>query len=231
MSSRRPYNTFVLTLLLNLLVVLMPVPGFSKMENWDKFNSSLLIEVTRESGVFTCTGVAISDQILVTAAHCLAGDVKKVRVFVGKSYNPKNPFLEVGVYSIHPDYKPAISNYKNDIAKIRMKEKFPTNIQICPIHQGPSVIGKIYRFGFGEREKSNIRTVVTPSFRQINTTDAVVELNDTFSKSGDSGGPIYLENGNSISVLAIHSTLSSGPQGKYSFNPLLSHYLSWIYQN
>jgi secreted trypsin-like serine protease len=209
----------------------MPVPGFSKVENWDKFNSSLLIEVTKDNAVFTCTGVAISDKIIVTAGHCLVGAGIKVRIFVGTTYNPKNPSLEIESFNVHPSYNPMKSNYENDIAKIHMKEKIPSYINLCPIHQGATVTGTIYRFGFGARDKKNIRTVITPSFRQINTLSGVVELNDTFSQSGDSGGPIFVDSGKGISVLAIHSTLSSGPQGKYSYNPLLSHYLSWIYQN
>lgn len=218
-------------LLCFLLVIIMPVPGFSKIENWDKFNSSLLIEVTKDNAVFTCTGVAISDHIIVTAAHCLVGEIQKVRIFVGDTYDPKKPSLEMASFRVHPDYNPMKSNYQNDIAKITMKEKIPSYINLCPIHQGPTVVGQIYRFGFGARDKKNVRTVITPTFRQINTLTGVVELNDTYSQSGDSGGPIFVDSGKGISVLAIHSTLSSGPEGRFSFNPLLSHYLSWIYQN
>ncbi len=208
----------------------MPVTGFSKMENWDKFNSSLLIEVTRGTDVFTCTGVAISDKIIVTAAHCLDGAVTKVKIFTGEVYDPKAAFLEVSNFKVHPDYNPKNSNYRNDIAKITLKEKLPAFIHLTPIHQGPSVIGQLYRFGFGAREKKNVRTVITPTFKEIST-EGILLLNDTFSRSGDSGGPVYLENYMGITVMAIHSTLSSGPGGKYSYNPLLSHYLSWIYQN
>lgn len=209
----------------------MTVEGFAKREDWDRFNSSLLLEVTRTTGVFTCTGVAISKELIVTAAHCLAGDVKKVRVFTQEKYDPKQSSLEVGSYKIHPNYNPSVSNYRNDIAKIQMKNKLPEFVKIYPIFEGKVVTGNIYRFGFGARKEKNLRTVITPTFRQMNLAEEVVELNDKFSKSGDSGGPIYLENGSSLSILAIHSTFSHGPNGSYSFNPLLSAYLPWLYQN
>ncbi len=218
-------------MVLTLLVVLMTVEGFSKVETWEQFNSSLLIEVTRGKGVFTCTGVAVSDTLIVTAAHCLEGNVTKVRVFTQINYNPKQTSLDIASYKVHPEYEPSKSNYRNDIAKIVMKEKLPAFIKLLPIHQGNTVIGDLYRFGFGARNDKNARTVITPTFRQVNVADKVVELNDKFSRSGDSGGPIYLRNGDNLSILAIHSTFSSGPQGNFSYNPLLNTYLPWIYQN
>ena len=65
----------------------------------------------------------------------------------------------------------------------------------------------------------------------MNLKDHVVELNDTFSYQGDSGGPIYLKQGTTTYILAIHSTLSFGPEGKYSYNPLLGSYDQWIFEN
>lgn len=214
-----------------LMVIFMMITGFSKVEDWDRFNSSLLIEVTRPNGVFTCTGVAVSDQIIVTAAHCLDGKIKKVRIFTQASYNPKQTSLEIKKYSLHPNYDPIKSRFKSDLAKITLKEKLPAFIKLYPIFEGSKIMGNLYRFGFGERNKKNLRTVITPTLRKMNTEEEVLELNDQFSKSGDSGGPIFMENGNQISILAIHSTFSHGPEGNYSLNPLLKAYLPWIYSN
>ena len=219
-------------ILLNLFLVLfMTIEGFTKITDWEKFNSSLLIEVTRPNGVFTCTGVALSPTTIVTAAHCLDGEIKKVRVFTQSSYDAKNPSLEIKEFVVHPEYAPKKSAYRHDIAKITMKENLPSSVQIHSVFQATDVSGQLYRFGFGARNKQNLRTVITPKFRRINYQEEVVELDDTFSRSGDSGGPIYLENGTDIKVIAIHSTFSHGPQGRYSYNPLLSAYLKWIFLN
>jgi V8-like Glu-specific endopeptidase len=211
------------------MVIFMTIESFSTVQDWEKFNSSLLIEVTRTKGVFTCTGVALTPTLLVTAAHCLEGDVKKVRIFTGSSYNPKDPFFAVKNYLIHQSYNPKKSAYRNDIAKIELADSLPASIKIYPIFEGKEVKGDVLRFGFGARNKKNLRTVITPKFRRLNFAEEVVELDDTFSRSGDSGGPIYLENGTDIKVLAIHSTFSHGPQGRYSFNPMLSAYKDWIF--
>ncbi len=209
----------------------MTVEGFAKLENWDQYNSSLLIEVTRPNGVFTCTGVAVSSQIIVTAAHCLEGDIKGVRVFTQEKYDPKQTSLAIKSFKIHPDYKPKASRYKDDIAKIMMAEKIPAFVHLLPIFEGNMVSGQLYRFGFGERDHKNVRTVVTPKFRKMNLAEKVLEVDDKFSRSGDSGGPIFMKDGQNISLLAIHSTFSHGPEGEFSMNPRLASYLSWIYDN
>ncbi len=204
---------------------------FAKTDQWEKFNSSLLIEVTRPNGVFTCTGVAVTPKLILTAAHCLDGEVKKVRVFTQDRYDPKQPALETTGFELHPNYKPMQSQFKNDLAKLNLKENLPTSINIHPILKTSTVVGELFRFGFGARDKKNIRTVITPTFKWINFIDNFLELNDTFSMSGDSGGPIFVKNTDGIFVAAIHSTLSHGPQGRFSYNPLLSAYLAWIFPN
>ena len=209
----------------------MPVLGFSDTQSWEEFNSSLLIEVTRTKGVFTCTGVAVTPELIVTAAHCLDGDVKSIRVFTQSSYDPKNPAIAVKSFKVHPDYHPKDSRYNADVGKIRLAEKLPSNIKIYPVYKEEMILGNLYRFGFGARNKKNSRTVITPTFRRVIYAEKILELNDTYSYSGDSGGPIYLKQGPTYYVLAVHSTLSFGPQGRFSYNPLLSSYLDWIFEN
>lgn len=213
------------------LVLLMTTQLFAKSDQWEKFNSSLLIEVTRPKGVFTCTGVAVTPKLIVTAAHCLDGEIKKVRVFTQEKYDPLESSFATTGFELHPNYKPAQSQFKNDIAKLSLKDPLPSTINIHPILKTATVVGQLYRFGFGARDKKNIRTVITPTFRWINFVENYIELDDTFSKSGDSGGPIFVKNTSGIFIAAIHSTFSHGPQGRFSYNPLLSAYLPWIFPN
>lgn len=199
------------------------------MIDWSNFNSSLIIEVTRPTGVFTCSGVAINSTTVLTAAHCLEGEILHVRVSHESSYDPKGKFLQVDTFELHPDYDSKKSNYKSDIARIQLVDELPENTCIFPIiKREGDLSGKILRLGFGARSTQNLRTLVTPEFKAHRKIENVLELNDMFSYSGDSGGPVFLQQQGQMYLIAIHSTLSFGPEGKHSFNPLLSKHKQWI---
>jgi secreted trypsin-like serine protease len=91
--------------------------------------------------------------------------------------------------------------------------------------------GNLFRIGYGARGQSNVRTLITPALRNIQTQEEVLELNDMYSYSGDSGGPIFMQREGQMYLVAIHSTLSYGPEGKYSYNPLVSTQRDWIHGN
>jgi V8-like Glu-specific endopeptidase len=89
--------------------------------DWSNFNSTLLIEVTRPNGVYTSSGVAINSNTVLTAAHCLEGEILKIRVSNDFTYNPKGTFFEVASFEVHPDYNKKESNFKSDLAKMKLK--------------------------------------------------------------------------------------------------------------
>ena len=198
--------------------------------DWNNFNSGLVIEVTRPEGKFTCSGVAIKDDVVLTAAHCLDGEVLKVRVFTQATYNPSSKSIGVDHFQLHPGYNKSKSNFKSDLARIKLSSKLSDSTMIYPILKNESNFkGKILRVGFGARSQSNIRTLVTPQFKALQVDSGILELDDMYSFSGDSGGPIFIQRDGQMYLVAIHSTLSYGPQGKFSFNPLVSGQRDWIF--
>ncbi|HXH29891.1 MAG TPA: trypsin-like serine protease [Bacteriovoracaceae bacterium] len=198
--------------------------------DWSNFNSSLLIEVVRPTGIFTCTGVAISLDTIITAAHCLEGEIISVRVSNSTSYDSAAKFFKVKSFELHPEYNGKESHYRSDIAKIKLAENLPSDIKIIPILKKTKALeGKFIRLGFGSRLNKNVRTMVTPVFKAIRNMEDVLELKDMYSYSGDSGGPIFMQSKGHMYLVAIHSTLSFGPEGKFSFNPLLTSYREWAH--
>jgi secreted trypsin-like serine protease len=197
--------------------------------DWNNFNSSLLIEVTRPNGVFTCTGVAINDTTVLTAAHCLEGEILKVSVSPEPKYNTQVKLFLVESFDLHPDYDSQKSNYRSDIAKMKLKSRLPADTMFFPIIKKDQVLnGTLLRLGFGARNIDNVRTLISPQFKNLRTQEKVLELDDMYSYSGDSGGPVFLQSKGQMFLIAIHSTLSFGPEGKHSFNPLLSSHREWI---
>lgn len=202
---------------------------FAPSIDWSNFNSTLIIEVTRPDGVFTSTGIAINKDTILTAAHSLEGEVLKVRVSNDSMYSANGKFFTVKSFELHPDYNGDKSSYRCDIAKIKLSKALPVGTNYYPIMKSNQKLeGKFLRLGFGARGGQNIRTLVTPQFKDQRPLEDVLELHDLYSYSGDSGGPVFIQKNGQMFLVAIHSTLSFGPEGKHSFNPLLSSHRSWI---
>lgn len=199
------------------------------MIDWKNFNSCLVIEVTRKDGIYTSSAVAINSTTVVTAAHCLEGEVLKVRVSNNFFYNPKGKFLEVESFELHPEYDPKVSNYECDLAKITLKKALPKNTVFYPIMKTkPKYDGKFFRLGYGGRDSKNVRTLTNPQLKNFCHMSEVLELDDQYSFKGDSGGPIFIQSKGQLYLVAIHSTLSFGPLGNFTLNPLLSTQKEWL---
>ncbi len=198
--------------------------------DWSNFNSTVVIEVTRPEGVFTSSGVAINRDTILTAAHCLDGEILKVRVSTAGTYSKNGKFIGVKTYEIHAEYEPELSKYNFDLAKIKLSSSLPEGTNFYSVMKNDrDLTGNFVRIGYGARFDKNIRTMITPVFKQVQDPQKVLELHDMYSYSGDSGGPVFLQQKGQMYLVAIHSTLSYGPEGKYSFNPLLAAHRTWIY--
>jgi hypothetical protein len=195
-----------------------------EMIDWSNFSSSVLVEVTTPKKIQVFSGVAINPKTILTTAKGLKGDITKVRASWDSKYSKNGNFIEVNHVENHPD-----SEFGIDLAKIRLFQDLPKTIVYYPIIKRDQLFqGRILRIGFGTRNKNNIRTLIHPFIKKILPSEKILILNDLYSFSGDSGGPVFLQNAGQMYLVAIHSKKTSRVEGKYSFNTLLSSQREWI---
>lgn len=190
--------------------------------NWSKFTSSLLIEVSRDKEVFTSSAVLIKRNVLLTAAHSVE-NIDKGYVHLSHKFAQDNMRIAFKKVIIHSGYDKTKSNYQDDIALIILENNLPKSFKPTSIDFDYLMEEKIVdRIGFGGRNGINTRTWTNPKVE--NKLDNTLVLKDTLSVIGDSGGPIYTDNG----LVGIHSTLEGSDKTYAVFVPA---YESWIKSN
>ena len=200
--------------------------SFKSHLNWNRFNSSFIIEVKRGSEVFTSTAVALSPYIAITAAHCV-DCADEVIILLGDDYSKPESVSSADKWIIHPGYDPRYSLYENDIAVLFLADKLPNYLSFETLIDDVQLdhYSMIERIGFGGRDHKNIKIWTNPSFQSITFNKKNFLFKDNLGVIGDSGGPLYLEDQGQLKLIGIHSTLE-GDQTTYGVN--LCEYKNWI---
>ena len=206
---------------------LNPTP--SEDIDWSEFLSTVIIEVEKFGKVYTSTAVAIGEKLLLTAAHSV-DNMDSAKALTGRSYKETIEEVDVQRCIIHPNYDPKKSFYKNDIAIVVLKEELPDCVKIEELPTSSQYEkGDVFeRIGFGGRNKRNRRTWTNPTYSSRTFDRKSFILEDQMSVIGDSGGPIFKDNGDTVELIGIHSTLE-GQSKTYIVN--LAPYKKWIEAN
>lgn len=194
--------------------------------NFELYNSAIPLLIKKmDDKSYICSSVAINKRVLLTAAHCLE-DVIEIKVSQDYEINDETKYIAVDNFFLHPKYNPEDSLYAYDLGIITLKEDV-LNRNFYPINQ-INKSAKVHRVGFGARNGKNSRTVITGLNKKRNTETCLI-IKENFSKSGDSGGPIFQIINGKYSLVAIHSTLDfSLAESPTSLNPLLQNESKWI---
>ncbi len=192
--------------------------------DWNQFSSSLLIEVNRGGEIYTSSAVLIKRNVLLTAAHSVE-NIDEGYVHLSHCYKNSNTKVKFKKVVIHSEYNKELSNFKNDLALIVLehnlpKEITPVSMDINTAESLERGVG-IDRVGFGARSGKNKRTWTNPKLNSV--LERHLELVDTKSVVGDSGGPLYLDG----KLVGIHST----KEGEKTFAVNLEFYKNWIEKN
>lgn len=192
--------------------------------DFSKYNSSFMILVTKkDKKTYVCSSVAVAPKKILTAAHCLE-NAKSVKVVKQYKLLKHNSFYPVKGFSTYELYSKKKSNYLNDFGLITLKRRLPTNIKIPAMKNLEGEKSELLRVGFGMRNGVNARTVIS-AIHQYKNHKTFIDAYDQYSYSGDSGGPIFLEENEHLFLIGIHST----KEGYNSLNPIITDdVLKWL---
>lgn len=151
-----------------------------------------------------CSGTVISQRAILTAAHCIPGTVRSVRMFLGSGAE-----VVAESFVAHPDYRGGTSS---DVAIVIM----PQPIGRTPI---PLLLSRDARVGESAviagwgRNQNDIPATLRAGVTTISAAGALLETQFSASVSsvcsGDSGGPILLSEGGVWSVGGVTSATSA----------------------
>lgn len=198
---------------------------------WEKFQSSLLIEVKRGERIFTSSAVAISRNAILTCAHSVEG-IEGGRVFWDAQYRPSSKnFASFKRIVLHPGYDSRKSNYENDLALVILKNNLPSKTRPAKINESPLSLKpgmQAHRIGFGSRNGQNIRTWTNPEIESYDGATKTFVCKDGYGYIGDSGGPLYIKSSSGYRLFALHSTREGTHK---TFTVSVGDHLPWIREN
>ena len=190
-----------------------------------------------------CTGTAVSQRTIVTAAHCFElpsgyGQIVGAGIAVGPSDNIR---VIAGSYAIHPEYGYQNNTAFNDVAVITLDSDAGVNTLPILASETPESGDIVSIFGYGQRTVSADGTSDFADLVSGQMSVSDVTVNHIFTVYGDegsnvcfgdSGGPLVLERNGKTGTTGVVSqgTASDCGEGDTTSYTNLSKdsVLSWI---
>jgi hypothetical protein len=168
----------------------------------------VLLNIRNQLGdaIGACSGTIIAARSILTAAHCVDQDAALVRVWLGSGAE-----IVADSFTLHPTY---VQNPSTglDVAIVTMDQDLPRNPRSILTSREATVGESAVIAGWG-RDQSSIPSTLRAGTTTISAVDSIY-VQTLFSQTassiclGDSGGPIFLNQGGVWTIAGVSSAAS-----------------------
>jgi hypothetical protein len=175
-------------------------------------NSPVVLLNLKDEGGFAsgaCTGTIIGPRAVLTAAHCLAGETRSVKIYLGVGGDQ----ITAASFQFHPRYSGTGAS-SLDVGLVFTAEDIGRPGVPLLLSRDARAGEQAIIAGWGNNELGNgttLRAGLT-TITMVGPTYLETQLTNTTAGvcSGDSGGPIFLSEGGTWAVAGVTSATSLG---------------------
>jgi secreted trypsin-like serine protease len=176
----------------------------------------VLLNVVSASGVAVCSGTMIAPTKILTAAHCISADTRRVVAGVWSADGTVTGKV-ASRWAVHPQFQRTASVLLNDVAVVVMPSAMP-NPSMSVLVSAPTSAGQgVYLAGWGAPGYD--LAVGFTTLISVNENSLRYQYSSKLSNAcpGDSGGPVYRMVSGRAAVVGITSTgaATCGDQGDW----------------
>ena len=188
-----------------------------------------------------CTGVVVAPSVVLTAAHCAAA-ANDMRIYY-KSDSGQPVLIEVQAVATHPKFRPdapAKRLVSIDLALVRTQT--PLDARFSPValdEAGALAVGegvRIVGYGVAREGEGTSAGVLRSGALQVRAPLSTILLwaedptgGGVGGCTGDSGGPIFSNDGTKVLAITTWSTGTAGRRcGALTQGPLIAPQRAWI---